>query len=180
MERFPPLSVETERCLLRQPEADDADEIFRAYARDPQVTRYVAWRPHASIDETKLLLERYVEAWKIEASERNWVIERLSDRALLGMIGFRHFGCRINLGYVLARAYHGSGYMTEAAKAVCAVAFRDPSIFRIEALCDVENQASARVMQKAGMQLEGTLRRYAVHPNLGSMPRDCFLYARVR
>jgi len=50
----------------------------------------------------------------------------------------------------------------------------------LTAVCDVENIASARVMEKAGLSREGVLRRWLVHPNLGPEPRDCYGYARVR
>ena len=54
------------------------------------------------------------------------------------------------------------------------------AIFRAEATCDVENGASACVMEKTGMTREGVLRRYTLHPNLSDEPRDSFLCARVR
>lgn len=44
----------------------------------------------------------------------------------------------------------------------------------------VENGASARVMEKAGMEREGRLRRYIRHPNLGDLPRDVFLHSYIR
>ena len=55
-----------------------------------------------------------------------------------------------------------------------------PDLWRIQAYCDTENNASARVLEKAGLKLEGTLRRYLVLPNLGTDPRDVFMYAKVR
>jgi [ribosomal protein S5]-alanine N-acetyltransferase len=55
-----------------------------------------------------------------------------------------------------------------------------PSIWRIWAVCDVDNLASARVLEKAGLQREGTLRRYIIHPSASLEPRDVHLYARVR
>jgi ribosomal-protein-alanine N-acetyltransferase len=48
------------------------------------------------------------------------------------------------------------------------------------AVCDVENVASARVLEKAGLLWEGTLRRYILHPNVSPEPRDAHLYARTR
>jgi [ribosomal protein S5]-alanine N-acetyltransferase len=70
--------------------------------------------------------------------------------------------------------------MTEALTEVVSWALQQPSIFRIGAVCDVENIASARVMEKAGLLREGLLRRWLVHPNVGDDPRDCWSYARVR
>jgi RimJ/RimL family protein N-acetyltransferase len=53
-------------------------------------------------------------------------------------------------------------------------------LWRVQAYCDVEHRASARVLEKAGLTLEATMRRYLVLPNLGTEPRDVFLYAKVR
>jgi ribosomal-protein-alanine N-acetyltransferase len=57
---------------------------------------------------------------------------------------------------------------------------RQPAVFRIGAVCDVDNIGSARVMEKAGLVREGVLRRWLVHPNISDEPRDCFSYARTR
>ena len=51
---------------------------------------------------------------------------------------------------------------------------------RVSALCDCDNPASARVMEKAGMAREGVLRRLTLHPNVSPVPRDCFSYSIVR
>ena len=86
----------------------------------------------------------------------------------------------VEVGYVLARPYWGKGYMTEVLCAIIEWALAQPDIFRVQAVCDVENIASARVMEKAGMTREGTLRRYVSHPNLSNEPRDAYIYAAVK
>ena len=55
-----------------------------------------------------------------------------------------------------------------------------PLVFRISAVCDVENVGSARVLEKSGFVREGVLRRWMMHPNVSNEPRDCYSYARVR
>ena len=82
-----------------------------------------------------------------------------------------------SLGYVLGREYWGQGYMTEAVKGIIAWALRQKDIYRIWAVSDVDNIGSARVMEKAGMQREGILRRWSVHPNISEEPRDSYCYA---
>ena len=52
--------------------------------------------------------------------------------------------------------------------------------YRAWATCDVENPASARVMEKAGMIREGVLKRWHVCPTIGYEPRDCYVYAKTR
>ncbi len=87
---------------------------------------------------------------------------------------------RLGFGYVLARPWWGRGLMAEALAEVAGWALAQPPVFRIGAVCNVENPGSARVMEKAGLAREGVLRRWAVHLNIGDEPRDCFSYARVR
>ena len=70
--------------------------------------------------------------------------------------------------------------MTEALFEVVRWALQQERVFRIGAVCDVENLGSARVMEKAGLVREGVLRRWMMHPNVSDEPRDCFSYARVR
>jgi len=70
--------------------------------------------------------------------------------------------------------------MTEALTEVTLWAMLQNDIWRIGAGCDVENLASARVMEKAGLAREGILRRWIIHPNISSEPRDWLSYARVR
>jgi RimJ/RimL family protein N-acetyltransferase len=81
---------------------------------------------------------------------------------------------------VLAAAHWRRGLMTEALTEVIGWAMRQPAIWRIGAVCNVDNRASARVMEKAGMQCEGILRRWLLHPNISAEPRDCFSYTRTR
>jgi RimJ/RimL family protein N-acetyltransferase len=49
---------------------------------------------------------------------------------------------------------------------------------RIWAYCDVDNPASGRVMEKAGLSFEGIRERFAVHPNISAEPRDCRCYGK--
>jgi hypothetical protein len=85
-----------------------------------------------------------------------------------------------DVGYLTARPWWGQGLMTEVLTEVVDWAMGQPSVFRIGAFCDVDNVASARVMEKSGLVREGLLRRWLMHPNISDEPRDCFSYARVR
>ncbi len=70
--------------------------------------------------------------------------------------------------------------MSEALTAVVQWAFAQPGIYRVWATCDVDNVASAGVLERVGMQREGVLRRWLVHPNVSDRPRDCFCYSIVK
>ncbi len=155
----------------------DVRPIYDGYAQDPEVSRYLIWRPHQSVGQT----EAYVKASLAATTYRTYALVQLADGEVIGAFDLRQTSptC-LGYGYLLARAFWGHGLMTEALTEVVDWALRQPPIWRIGDVCDVENVASARVMERAGLKCEGILRRWAVHPNLDEAPRDCFSYAKVR
>ena len=175
----PPEILETSRLLLRLPVLDDADAIFQKYAQDPEVTKYLVWRPHENSHVTKASVRRFMQCWE-DGTSFPWVVVHKNDHALIGMIELRIEPFCADLGYVLAREYWGNGYATEMTKSVVEWALAQETIYRVWATCDVENPASARVLEKAGMQREGVLRRFIVHPNISAEPRDSYCYSAVK
>jgi RimJ/RimL family protein N-acetyltransferase len=175
----PPKTLKTDRLRLRKVKLADAEAIFRQYAQDPEVTKYVSWHAHKDIEETRDYLRMCLLAWDA-GNAFHWVIERLEDKQVIGMMSARANREKWELGYVLARTHWKRGYMTEAVQGIIAWAMRQKNIYRIWAVCDVDNIASARVMEKVGMQREGVLRRWSVHPNISAEPRDSYCYAIVK
>jgi [ribosomal protein S5]-alanine N-acetyltransferase len=175
----PPQRFETARLHLRPPTPDDARVLFQQYAQDAEVARYLTWKPHTDISETEAFLRRAISAWG-DGSAFSWVVSRTQDDQLMGMVEIRIDRYKADIGYVLATAFWGRGYMTEAVAAVLGWAAKQEEIYRVWAVCDLDNPGSARVMEKVGMQREGVLRRWIMHPNLSDEPRDCFCYAWVK
>ena len=174
----PPERFTTVRLTLRPPRAADAAAIFAGYAQDPEVTRYLTWTPHTTVDETQCFLQHCVTNWRT-GTEYTWLL-CLPDETVIGCIALRVEGFKANVGYVFGRPFWGRGYATEALGALAAWTLQQPALFRLWAVCDVENRASARVLEKVGMQQEGVLRRWIRHPNRDAVPRDCLCYARVK
>lgn len=173
-----PERLETDRLILRKPVPADAEGIFTAYATDPEVTRYLTWRPHTAIDATEALVEQYLERWRTGEGEQAFVIaEKVRPEMPIGCIGITFDGHAAEAGFVLARRAWNRGLMTEALTRILDTALSRPAIRRVSAFCDTENTASACVLEKAGMVQEGCLGRYAVFPNLSDMPRDCLVFA---
>lgn len=172
--------ITTRRLVLRPPSLADAEAIFSSYGQDPQVTRYLIWPPHTSLEDTRTFVESCIVAWS-GGVRFPWVITRAADGQVLGMFEARiDDGFKVSVGYVLAREHWGNGYVPEALQAVIDLSWQCPKVFRIWAVCDVDNAASARVLEKAGMVREGTLRRFVRHPNVSDEPRDVYCYAITR
>ncbi len=84
----------------------------------------------------------------------------LGDGRLIGAAGLdvAEEACQATLGYCLSARAWGRGYATETARALVGFGFDVLLLHRIQAGCDPENAASARVLEKVGMTLEGRLR----------------------
>jgi ribosomal-protein-alanine N-acetyltransferase len=174
----PPEVITTKQLVLRRPRLSDADDIFDSYAADPEVTRYVTWRPYRDRREVAPFLHSRLARWD-SGEEFSWAITRPPDDCVIGMIACRVREHAADIGYVMSRNYWNRGYTTEAVKAIVDWASNLEFVYRVWAVCDVENIASSRVLEKIGMQREGILRRYIVHPNMSPEPRDCFVYSKI-
>lgn len=175
-----PERLETERLQLRWPEVADAEEVYARYARDPEVSLFMSWKAHESLRDTVEFLKWSVEQ-RQAGSSYGWLVFLRSSGQLLGSIGCRRLEPHLlQFGYCYARDAWGHGYASEAARAIVPVWLEDASVWRVQALCQPENVASARVLEKAGLKLEGTLRRYIKVPSFGDTPCDVLCYACVR
>jgi RimJ/RimL family protein N-acetyltransferase len=174
-----PERVETERLVLRRPRPDDAEAIFTRYASDPEVTRYLSFPRHASLENTRAFLALSDADWS-RWPAGPYLIERRDRSELIGSTGLSfETGQRAATGYLLAREAWGRGYATEALRVIVDVA-RSAGVLRLHALCHCDHAPSVRVLEKAGFECEGTLRRYVVFPNLSpDEPLDVLCYARV-
>jgi ribosomal-protein-alanine N-acetyltransferase len=175
----PPESFQTLRLSCRRTRQGDAPAIFAAYAADPEVTRFLAWKTYSSVDPLAEFLGMQISAWERGVNFRFELCLKGSDSPI-GAIDLRPESSRAAFGYVLARQYWGQGLMAEALGHLVNASLAQPNVFRAFAFCDLENIGSARVMEKAGMSREGILRRWHVCPNIGPEPRDCVIYARTR
>jgi RimJ/RimL family protein N-acetyltransferase len=169
----------TARLRLRPPAETDAARILERYGQDAEVCRYMSWTPHRTIHDTLAFLRKII-CDNAEGRSRGFLIFSRQSAELLGSIGGSIEKHRMQFGYCLARDAWGHGFATEAAGAFVEAAWDIPTVMRIQAYCDLENRASARVLEKIGLEHEGILRRYMVLPNLGDAPRDVHCYAKIR
>lgn len=175
-----PDEFETNRFLVRRVNVDDAKSIFDSYASDPEVTRFLGWKPHKCEEETAAFLEVAVSEWNQGTGFPVVAFHRDQPNELIGMFHPHLIGHRVNYGYVLRASAWGNGTASEVMTWLVDHALSHPEIFRAEAFCDADHSASGRVMENAGMRREGILRRYFKHPNISEAPRDCAIYSKVR
>ncbi|MEG3976292.1 GNAT family protein [Microcoleus sp. herbarium8] len=153
-------TIETERLLLRKITLNDASDMFE-YACHSEVSEYTMWSTHTSLEDTKYFIKSLIKMYK-KRELVDWGIVHKVDEKFIGTCGFVEWSMnhsRAEIGYALSGRYWGEGYMSEAVNAVIEFGFREMLLNRIMGRCEVNNIASARVMEKVGMQLEGVLRQ---------------------
>ena len=177
----PPATFGTARLLARRPRADDGPAVFAAYASDPAVTRFLAWQAYDRVEPLNAFLRECLANWEKGDGHLAWLLCLKGTDTPIGSIGLTcEGGGRALFGYALGRKFWGHGFATEALTSAVDWALAQPAIFRAWAYCDVENPASVRVMEKAGLVREGVLRRWHLCPTLGPEPRDCVVCAKVK
>lgn len=150
---------ETERLILRKLTMDDAQDVFD-YASNPEVSQYVTWETHRIIDDTIAFLEMTIAKYEQNINE-DWGLVFKANGKLIGTCGFVNWNKQhhsAEIGYVLSQDYWNQGIMTEVVLELIRHGFEKMGLNRIEAHHMIDNNASGRVMQKAGMTLEGVIR----------------------
>jgi [ribosomal protein S5]-alanine N-acetyltransferase len=174
-----PESFTTARLRLRRPQLSDVSAVF-AYGSDIEVARYMDWPKSVTPQDTARATERAIHRWE-SGKEFSWRLTVPPDDTPIGGVACSIEGHRAELGFLVARQFWGEGYATEGARAVFAWLASLGGVLRIQATCDIDNKASARVLEKLGMLREAVLHNWVVRPNLPGRPvRDALLYAWVR
>lgn len=176
----PPATFATARLAARPPRAEDAAAVFAAYASDPEVTRYLSWRAYSRVPPLEAFFCECAAQWEKGAGPFAWLLCLKGTTTPIGSIGMTLDGGKAMFGYVLAKKFWHRGLAAEALTWLVDWSLAQPAIHRAWAFCDVENPASVRVMEKAGLGREGVLRKWHSCPTLGPEPRDCIVCAKVR
>lgn len=172
--------LETDRLILRPFKKEDAIEMYNNWATDEQVTRYVTWPPHKSLDESENIINLWIKENK-NIENYHWAIEIKEDNSVIGTIGLLGVDNRnenSELGYCISKDYWNKGITTEAASSVINYALKEVGFTRITARHQIGNDASGRVMEKCGLTYEGTLRK--ILKNSSGEIVDCKYYSRLK
>lgn len=153
--------IETDRLILRRFRSEDAPAMFRNWAGDREVPKFLTWNVHRSVADTECVVNMWTAQYN-DTSTYNWVIVLKELGEPIGSIDV----CRIyeniggaEIGYCIGKPWWGKGIMTEAFSAVIPYLF-NAGFEQIRAAHAVQNPASGRVMEKCGLKYEGTFRRF--------------------
>lgn len=170
--------LQSTRLTLRPYRVSDAADMYKNYAADARVTRFLCWEPYASPQAIVPFLEGCVQAYS-QPDCYNWAMEYQGE--MIGSISVTALdegNAACEVGYCLGHDYWGQGLMTEALGLVIEFLFTQVHMHRIMAKHDVDNPGSGQVMRKAGMQYEGRMTGHYLRRDKSF--GDALLYAIVR
>lgn len=151
--------IETQRLRIRPALMSDAERYY-SYAKKPEVAQSTSWRPSRSLEHARELIKSWREAYKERGMAPMTVVEKASG-IMIGTASFVDYNPTyktVTVGYSLDSDYWNRGYGTEISKALIEYAIGVFGVNRVQAYIRIDNAASIRVCEKAGMSLEGTLR----------------------
>ena len=152
---------ETERLLLREVTLDDADLIF-SYKSDDETAQSASWELHKTKSETTKEIKEMIDKYR-KGENAHWGIVLKETNTIIGFGGYTMMTPmhkRATAGWWLSSKYWGKGYATEVAHAVIEYGFKHINLNRVDAVARVDNAASGRVLEKAGMYRIGTHRDF--------------------
>jgi ribosomal-protein-alanine N-acetyltransferase len=153
--------------ILREQSQDDLNDFFNYYT-DPQVNKHIVADIPRNIEECKYELKYWIDIFK-NNDGIYFAIARKDNNQLIGTIGLsgiNRMHNRIELSYDLAKEYWNLGITTAAIKAVVKYGFESMRVNRIEAYSLKQNEASRKVLQKCGFELEGELKQHRYHQGI--------------
>ncbi len=153
--------LETGRLVLRRFTVGDADAMYKNWASDPEVTKYLTWPTHPNSNVTKRLLADWAAAYQNENHYQWAIVLKENGDEPIGSIAAVHMNediSMVHIGYCVGRAWWHRGITSEALRAVMDFFFDEVNVNRVEARHDPNNPHSGMVMRKCGMKYEGTMR----------------------
>lgn len=152
--------LETDRLILRRFTEDDTADMFNNWVKDPEVSKYLIWQPHANVEETKEYLQGIINEYD-NKNFYNWAIMLKENEELVGNISVvkqDNETAMVQIGYCIGQQWWHQGITSEALAALIDFFFDEVGANRVESHHDPRNPHSGMVMVKCGMQHEGILR----------------------
>lgn len=155
------MTIETDRLLLRKFRIEDVDAAYRNWMSDERVTKFLSWKTHADISQTRSVIGSWMEI--VDAPDRyQWAIALKELGEPIGTISVVDKDedlDMVEIGYCIGCAWWRRGITSEAFAAIIPYLFDEVGVNRIEARHDTDNPGSGGVMRKCGLKYEGTLRK---------------------
>lgn len=160
--------LETQRLILRPFTINDSVNVFNNWASDEQVQSLYSEPVYATLEETQVLLNKFIASYKNKDYYR-WAVVLKESNMCIGQIAYflvddkNHFA---EIEYCIGSEFQNNGYATEATKKIVEFGFEKINLHKVQICTKTINLKSKRVIEKCGFTYEGTLRDYFYYNNI--------------
>ena len=153
--------IETPRLILRRFSIEDAQPMFDNWASDPEVTKYLTWPAHGSVEVSRWVVNDWISHYEEDTFYQWAIVPKELDQPIgsISVVSRNDEAELVHIGYCIGKNWWHRGIMTETLQAVIDFFFDEVGVNRVETRHDPDNPNSGAVMRKCGMKYEGTLRQ---------------------
>ena len=154
-------TIETPRLILRRFTLEDAPAMYRNWASDPEVTKFLTWPAHSSVEISRQVLLDWTGQYEEDTFYQWAIVPKITGEPVgsIGAVCLNEQAQLVHIGYCIGANWWHQGITSEAMKAVMDYFFDEVGVNRVESRHDPRNPNSGAVMRKCGMRFEGTLRQ---------------------
>lgn len=162
MKHLGTIELETDRLILRRFKLSDAEAMYRNWASDDEVTKYLMWPTHKDVSVSESVLKEWIGSYDNKAFYQ-WAIVLKSDGPEpIGSISIVKKDDKISMvhvGYCIGRKWWNQGITSEALSRLIRFFFEEVEVNRVESRFDPRNANSGKVMEKCGLIYEGAIKQ---------------------
>ena len=155
------VTLETERLILRRFCVEDASAMFKNWANDNEVTKYLTWQTHSDVSVSESVINSWIPLYQ-KPEHYSWAIILKEINEPIGgtaAVEQRDDIKMVHIGYCIGRKWWNRGYTSESLKELVRFFIEEVGVNRIESRHDPRNPNSGKVMMKCGLKYEGTMRQ---------------------
>ena len=175
------IELETDRLILRRFREGDEFDLFEEYTGDSDSSMFLQRPQHADLNQTTEVLKFWCgKKWEENSAQFAWILASRETNKAIGMFFVFSGGHACEIHFGIGKNFRGKGLVAEAGRTIIEYLLTYPFIQRIWTVCDVENHASKRVLEKLDFECEGILRSWLMLPAFGDKARDCYCFSQTR
>lgn len=154
--------LETNRLRLRRFKLSDAGAMFKNWANDDEVTKYLMWPSHKDVSVSESVLKEWIGQYEDDTFYQWAIVLKSNGDEPIGSISIVRIDEQIKMvhvGYCIGKKWWHQGITSEALSALIHFFFKEIKINRFESRHDPRNPNSGKVMEKCGLIYEGTIKQ---------------------
>ena len=173
----PGTTLTLDDLVLRPWRPADAPAVF-AVCQDPEIARWVTIPQPFGLADAEAFIETARAMWRDGTGAAFAIVDATTGRILGAVTRFGPDGHQATFGLWLAREARGRGVGARSIRLVADWTFDTTAAIRLDAFIMVGNEASDRMVERAGFRREGVARAWDLHHD--GVPVDCTVFSRIR